>query len=54
MRLEVAQKNIGAIALYEKLGYRRFGACARFYEDGADAWRYEKILRVEKSTKSSP
>ncbi|MBS0487436.1 MAG: GNAT family N-acetyltransferase [Proteobacteria bacterium] len=54
MRLEVAQKNVGAVALYESLGYRRFGAHARFYEDGADAWRYEKILRTQKSTNRSP
>jgi ribosomal protein S18 acetylase RimI-like enzyme len=46
LRLEVRRDNAGAIRLYEKLGYRRFGAYARFYEDGADAWRYEKILRT--------
>lgn len=45
LRLEVRQDNPGAIRLYEKLGYRRFGAIVGFYEDGADAWRYEKILR---------
>jgi ribosomal protein S18 acetylase RimI-like enzyme len=44
MRLEVRQDNAGAIRLYERLGYRRFGAIAGFYEDGADAWRYEKRL----------
>lgn len=54
MRLEVAQKNAGAIALYEKLGYRRFAAIAGFYEDGADAWRYEKILRETKPTNRLP
>jgi ribosomal-protein-alanine N-acetyltransferase len=46
LRLEVRKDNPGAIRLYEKLGYRRFGAIAGFYEDGADAWRYEKILRA--------
>ena len=46
VRLEVRQDNPGAIHLYEKLGYRRFGAIDGFYEDGADAWRYEKILRA--------
>ena len=44
LRLEVRQDNAGAIRLYERLGFRRFGAYAGFYEDGADAWRYEKTL----------
>jgi len=43
LRLEVRQDNAAAIRLYERLGYRRFGAHAAFYEDGADAWRYEKV-----------
>lgn len=54
LRLEVRQDNPGAIRLYEKLGYRRFGSIAGFYEDGADAWRYEKSLRVSKSTSRAP
>lgn len=53
LRLEVNQANPAAIALYEKLGYHRFGAYAGFYEDGTDAWRYEKNLRVEKPTNRS-
>ncbi len=44
MRLEVRQDNAGAIRLYERQGYRRFAARPRYYEDGADAWRYEKVL----------
>ena len=44
MRLEVRQDNHSAIRLYERRGYRSFGAHAGFYEDGADAWRYEKDL----------
>jgi ribosomal protein S18 acetylase RimI-like enzyme len=44
LRLEVRQDNAGAIRLYERHGYQRFGAYAGFYEDGADAWRYEKML----------
>ena len=47
MRLEVRQDNGAAIRLYERRGYRRFGSYAAFYEDGADAWRYEKGLRAE-------
>jgi len=48
VRLEVRQDNASAIRLYERLGYRRFGAYAGFYEDGADAWRYEKELVPKK------
>ena len=44
LRLEVRQDNAAAIALYERLGYRRFGAHSAYYEDGADAWRYESRL----------
>jgi ribosomal-protein-alanine N-acetyltransferase len=45
MRLEVRQDNSAAIRLYERLGYRRFAARQGYYEDGEDAWRYEKKLR---------
>jgi ribosomal protein S18 acetylase RimI-like enzyme len=44
MRLEVRHDNGAAMRLYERLGYRCFGCYAGFYEDGADAWRYEKEL----------
>lgn len=44
LRLEVRVDNCVAIGLYERRGYRRFGRIANFYEDGADAWRYEKPL----------
>jgi len=44
LRLEVRKDNAGAIALYERLGFHRFGEKRGFYEDGADAWRYEKPL----------
>ncbi|MEP6483750.1 MAG: GNAT family N-acetyltransferase [Rudaea sp.] len=44
LRLEVRQDNPAAIRLYEKRGYSRTGAIIGFYEDGADAWRYEKPL----------
>ena len=45
LRLEVRCDNLHAIALYERLGYRRIGRLAQYYEDGADGWRYEKVLQ---------
>lgn len=48
MRLEVRSRNRRAIALYEGLGYRRFGRIADYYEDGAAAFRYEKTLASAK------
>ncbi len=44
MRLEVRTDNADAIALYEKSGYRNFAAIEDYYEDGADALRFEKEL----------
>jgi ribosomal-protein-alanine N-acetyltransferase len=44
LRLEVRKDNVTAIAMYERLGFHRFGEKPGFYEDGADAWRYEKPL----------
>ena len=36
-----------AIRLYERRGYRRFAARRGYYEDGGDAWRYEKELGLK-------
>ncbi len=47
MRLEVRTDNLPAIALYERLGYRRIGVCRAYYADGADGWRYAKALARE-------
>lgn len=44
LRLEVRADNTSAIRLYERLGYRRLCALAKYYADGADGWRYEKLL----------
>ncbi len=45
MRLEVRIDNPAAIALYETAGYKRIGQRVDYYEDGTNAWRYEKQLR---------
>ncbi len=44
MRLEVHSGNHGAIHLYEKLGYQRFGIYVDYYEDHADALRMQKRI----------
>jgi ribosomal protein S18 acetylase RimI-like enzyme len=44
IRLEVHVKNAAGIARYRKSGYREFGRHARYYEDGGDALRFEKLL----------
>ncbi len=44
MRLEVRPDNAGAIALYRKHGYRQFGIFDDYYEDHADALRFEKLM----------
>jgi ribosomal protein S18 acetylase RimI-like enzyme len=45
LRLEVRTDNDSAVRLYERLGYRRLGPTVKaFYEDGSDAFRYEKAL----------
>jgi [ribosomal protein S18]-alanine N-acetyltransferase len=44
LRLEVHTSNHSAIRLYERLGYRQIGFLKSFYENGADALRYEKTL----------
>ncbi len=44
LRLEVRTDNAAAIGLYERLGYRRIGSYRHYYQDDADAWRYERTL----------
>src|SRR3546814_8244809 len=42
LRLEVCIDNAAAIGLYERCGFVRIGRYAHYYQDGADAWRYER------------
>ena len=44
MRLEVGCDNVAAIALYESLGYSRFGIYQDYYEDHGDAIRMQKRI----------
>ena len=47
IRLEVHMHNTRAIARYEKSGYRLFGRRRDYYDDHADALRFEKPLGSE-------
>jgi ribosomal protein S18 acetylase RimI-like enzyme len=44
MRLEIRRDNLASQALFEGLGYRRFGILSDYYEDHMEALRYEKAL----------
>lgn len=44
MRLEIRRDNPASIALFERHGYRRFGAYPAYYEDAMDAVRYHRYL----------
>ncbi len=44
MRLESRPDNVAAIALYKRRGYRQFGHYVDYYEDHADALRFQKWL----------
>jgi ribosomal protein S18 acetylase RimI-like enzyme len=47
MRLEVRRDNAASLALFEGLGYRRFGVLDDYYEDHMQALRFEKALRPD-------
>jgi ribosomal-protein-alanine N-acetyltransferase len=48
IRLEARYDNLAAIALYEKLGYLPIGRHSGYYDDGAEALRFEKALTPPK------
>lgn len=49
LRLEVRADNGSGIRLYERRGYGRFAVRPDYYEDGMEAWRYEKALGPEEA-----
>lgn len=49
LRLEVRADNGAGIRLYERRGYDRFAVRPDYYEDGMEAWRYEKALGSEEA-----
>ena len=50
LRLEVRVDNLGAQRLYERRGYHRIGRRDAYYEDGADALRYEKVVARDRAS----
>ncbi len=44
VRLEIRRDNLASQALFEGVGYRRFGILSDYYEDHMEALRYEKTL----------
>lgn len=48
LRLEVKENNKAAIALYRKLGYRKFTVKKDYYDDGKAAWCFEKRIKTLK------
>ncbi|MFA5583587.1 MAG: N-acetyltransferase [Bacteriovoracaceae bacterium] len=44
IKLEVKVDNLGAIKLYESLGFKQTSRIEHFYSDGIDAYVYQKLL----------
>ena len=42
--LEVSDGNAAARNLYEMFGYRLIEPLSAYYQDGSDAWRFQKLL----------
>jgi ribosomal protein S18 acetylase RimI-like enzyme len=43
VRLNVRRSNLEAITLYKNLGYRQISTIPHYYEDGEDAFIFEKV-----------
>lgn len=52
LRLEVAEHNANAIALYQSLGYRVFGEYCEYYQDKTNALRLQKNIAQSKRKNS--
>ena len=50
LRLEVRTDNQAAKSLYHAMGYRPFEVVADYYEDHADAQRFERVLTAKLGT----
>ena len=44
IQLEVRKGNAGAIAFYERMGYRIFSEIRHYYDDGEDAWVLNRLV----------
>lgn len=47
--LEVRRDNAAALRLYQKLGYRLVAQLPRYYDDGQEALRFERLLPPNRS-----
>ena len=54
MRLEVREDNPAAIQLYRRLGYRQFGTYRDYYEDHANALRFERRILFYEPSRDFP
>jgi ribosomal-protein-alanine N-acetyltransferase len=44
IQLEVRKGNAGAIAFYERMGYRIHSEIRHYYDDGEDAWVLRRLI----------
>jgi ribosomal-protein-alanine N-acetyltransferase len=50
IQLEVRKGNAGAIAFYERMGYRMISEIRRYYADAEDAWVLKRAVESSMST----
>lgn len=54
LTLEVRADNGAGLRLYERRGYTRFAVRDGYYEDGMEAWRYERALHAAAPGAAAP